>query len=1040
MSKHQGIISHFARHRVAANLLMLLLLIVGAFSLYKLNTQFLPTIDLNFITVSAAWPGASANDVETSVINPVEKELRDLDSVKEIKSVAREGSATITIEFVQGADMPYALDQVNDRIAAIRNLPQDLKTPIISRTQFYEPIVKLLLIGGKDVNELRQRAYFYERQLLDRGVSKINITGLPNEEIAIQIPAAKLAELHLSLDKVAQIIRQRSQDVPSGTIGKYESGRQLRATNKRRTEQEFSELPVITDNKGQLVRLSDIATITRRALDNEVTLSHHGQPAVQLDLLRPNNANALKAAKIYQEWLKEIKPTLPKGLKIVAYDQRWTFIKQRIDLLLKNGLGGFILINIILFIMLNRRIAFWVSMGIPISLLAAMSILLLAGGSINMISMFAFIMTLGIIVDDTIVVAEEALTQMTEGKEVINAIEIGAHKMLPPIAASSLTTIAAFLPLMFISAIMGKVLFEIPLVVICVIIASLVECFLVLPGHLHHSLKKSPPNEGNPHSVRKLINEKFNHFKNNFFKKTVSLAVENYATTLSIASALFLISVGLVATNRINFSFFPQPESKTVYANIEFYAGTPASKIASFTNSVENALKKTNTELSKKDKPVVEESVLIKNKLTASREEAIFSRGEEFATIFVELTEPDDRKITNKEFIQTWKKHLTIPPEVENFSVSSPRVGPPGEDIDIKISGTDWVKLKAAAEELKKEIERFPGASEARDNLPFGQEQIIFDISTEGKALGLTTESVGKQLRAAFNGEIVQIFHEPSEEVEVRVVLPDEERYRLKIMESLPILTPAGLTIPLPNAINTHYKRSLNILRHTNTLPTVHVTAEVDNSMANANNILNQLQGNVLPNLEKKYGVIIQLKGTSEEQALTLQDMKIGAAIALVLIYIILAWVFNSYTLPSLIMLTIPFGLTGAILGHLIMGLDLTILSLFGVFGLSGIVINDSIILVNRYIQIRHEFENVNDAIIESSCQRLRAVLLTSLTTIAGLTPLLFETSIQAQILIPMAVSISFGLMLSTVLILVVVPSLLVAHQKLRNTLWGSKN
>lgn len=1026
----------FARHRVAANLLMLLLVLFGGWSLRKLNTQFLPTVDLDFIVVSVVWPGATPQDIETSITTPLEKELRDLDDVKKMISRSTEGLSTIVIEFNAGSDMGFALDQVNEKVALVPNLPQESEEPIITKLIFYEPIAKIILTGGDNVKELRKRAYTYERQLLDAGISKINIVGLPEEEIAIQIPAAKLAELRLSLDQAAQIIRQRSVDVPAGNIGKKDVAKQIRSISQQRTEQGFYELPLITDRNGQLITLGDVATIERRPQDNAITLTYKGKPAVQLDLLRSTKASALKSAQILNDWIQQVKPTLPQSVKMIVYDERWTFIKQRMEILLKNGFGGFILILAILFLMLNRRIAFWVAMGIPISLLTAMIVLWATGGSINMVSMFAFIMTLGIIVDDTIVVAEETLTQLTKGKEVIEAVEIGAYKMLPPIAASSLTTVSAFFPLLFIGGVMGTILLAIPLVVICVIIASLIECFLILPGHLEHSLKKSTIKEEQS-KLRKKIDTAFEKFKQTTYRNFVRKAVKNYGLTLSVAVGIFLFSIGLVMGGRINFTFFPQPESKIIRANAEFAAGTSKSVIDKFMVQLEDALNETSKELSEPGNPIVLHAVRIRNTLARERLESEVNVGEQYANIFVELLEPDDRDVSNAQIIKTWRSKLKLPAELEQFTINAPRIGPPGEDLDIEISGDNWDNLKAAATEFENKLRQFSGVSEVKNNLPIGQEQIIYDVSVEGKALGLTSNSIGQQIRAAFNGEIVQYFHEPNQEIEVRVMLPNDERYRLHTIESLPIITPTKEVIPLSNAIDMRYERSLNTLRHVNTVPTVNVTATINSNITNANKIISELSKEMVQQIETKYNTRIEFVGRAEEQADAIADMKVGGIVALTLIYIILAWVFGSYTLPILIMLAIPLGITGALFGHLFMRIDLTILSLFGIFGLSGIVINDSIILVNRYIAIRGEYDDVRDAIEEASCQRLRAVLLTSLTTIAGLTPLLFETSVQAQFLIPMAVAISFGLMFSTLLILVVVPCLLFAHQKLREALWA---
>jgi len=1024
----RGLIDRFAEHRVAANLLMFFLLLIGGWSLLNINVQFLPRFDLNFVTVNVVWPGASAEDVETSITTPLEKELRDLDELKEIKSVSREGISQIIIEFRQGADMTNAKDQVKDKVALIRNLPLASEEPIISKMINYEPIAKVLVYGPDHLKDLRRLAHDMDRELVRRGIAKVNKQGLPEEEIAIQIPMDKITELRLPLNQISNIIARRSQDIPAGTVGDYDVARQLRSLNKQRTVKGFHDLPLITDDSGQLLRVGDVAKVERRPKEAEITVTYQNKPAVELSLLRSAKANALKSAKTLKTWANEMQKTLPPQIKIKIYDQRWKHIKQRINVLVKNGIYGFILILMVLFILLNRKVAFWVAMGIPISLLTAMAVLFALDASINMVSMFAFIMTLGIIVDDTIVVGEEALTQIQSGKEILPAIKNAAHKMLPPIVASSLTTVAAFFPLMFISGIIGTILLQIPLVVICVIFASLLECFLILPGHLYHSLKRSDLAEGNHHPIRKQIDDAFFHFRENTFRKLVDKSTNMVWLSLSIAAAAFILSISLVAGGRINFTFFPSPDSSVIRANAEFSAGTAESEINDFLQYLENTLHQTATEFPKDD-PLVLTAIKIKNTLSTENYEPAENRGKEFAHLFVELTQPDDRVVRNKDFINAWRDSIVLPPHIENFTITAPRTGPPGKDIDIEISGKNWDYIKKAAVELERILSTYDGVTDVKDDLPFGQQQYIFQVSSTGKSLGLTMEDVGAQLRAAFNGRIAQIFHEPDEEIEVRVILPDNERKKLLTLESLPIITPQKESTPLANVVDIRDQRGLNILRHTDTLLTSHVTAEVDPQITNANKIIDELLTTIIPSVESTYGIQTRLKGRAEEQAETLRDMKIGLIVALCLIYIILAWVFASYTLPVLIMLAIPMGLTGAILGHWILGIDLTILSLFGLFGLSGIVINDSIILVNRYLTLRDSGMPVHKAVVEASVHRLRAVILTSLTTIAGLSPLLFETSLQAQFLIPMAVSIAFGLMFSTFLILFIVPCLLVIHQ-----------
>jgi len=1019
------IITVFTEHHVASNLLMLLMIFMGLWSLYHINTQTWPTFTENFFSVTVVWPGASAEDVERSITQPIEKELRRIDSLKEMTSTSREGSSSIILEMRKNADMSNALEQIKTGVSLVRNLPPASEPPIVEKIIEYDFIARMMITSPGSLQEIRPLIHEMERQLLDKGIDFILVTGLPDEEIAIKIPTNKLIEHQLSLPQFSELIQKRSVDIPGGLIGRAENTKQLRAVEQKRSEWEYDQLSIFTDDTGKIQRLGDIATIEKRPRLGSVEVFHKGQPAVQMSIYRGKNTSALGSAKIFHNWLEETKPKLSKGINIYVYDEAWTAIKERINLMLENGIIGVALILIILFIALNHKVAFWVAVGIPVSILAAIGILYLLGGSINMVSMFAIIMTLGIIVDDTVVVGEETLSQLQNGKKPLEAIQIAVHKMLPPVLASSLTTIAAFIPLLFIGGIIGKVLADIPLVVICVIIASLAECFLVLPGHLRHSFH-GKVNDYQHHPLRKKIDGTFEKFRDGKFRNLVRLSIQYHWLTLSLALALFIFSLGLVALGIVPFTFFPSPDARVIDANVQFVAGTPPNKVKEFLNQLEKSLYKTGLEMRHdKNKPVITASEANLNVATRP----ISGEGEQYAHLFVELVSTDEREFKDSDFIEKWRQNIKMVPGIENLTILAQREGPPGFDIDIQLTGYDSKLTKQAALDIAAELRRFPGVTDIVDNMPFGQEELIYELTPEAKALGLTIENVGRQMRAAFSGQISQIYYQPNDEIEVRVVLPDNERNYLASLNKLPIITPQGKALPLTNVVNLRADKSLNVLRHTNTKLSARVSAEVNEAVANSNEILDELETNFFPTLKQKYPVDITLKGRAEEQKETLGDMLSGLFLASVLIYIILAWAFNSYGLPLLVMSVIPFGITGAIFGHLFMGVDLTILSLFGFFGLSGIVINDSIILVTRYFELKKSDISTEDAIVAAACQRLRAVILTSITTIAGLLPLLLETSLQALYLIPMAISISFGLAYATLLVLFVMPSILSIYE-----------
>ena len=1023
----RDIVGTFAQHQVAANLLMIVMLLSGVWGLANLNAQFFPNFELETALVRTVWQGASTEDVERSVTVPLEQSLRTVDGLDEMTSTSQQGLSVITLEFPEGTDMGEATDRIEELVAAVRNLPTDAERPEVTRVLRYESVANLLVYGPENAAELRPVARRMERELLARGISKVDVSGLPEEELAIQIPLATLEEIGLSLGEVAARVAAQSQDIPAGTVGRDDSARELRTLNQRRSEIGFESLPLLADQDGRLLRIGDVAATERRARPDQVEVRYRGKPAVELSLKRSATADSLESARIMEAYVEDLRPRLPPGVQVAVYDERWQLIQDRINLLLKNGLGGLLLVVATLFLFLNGRVAFWVTVGIPVSFMATLAILYLAGGSINMISLFALIMALGIIVDDAIVVGEDALTHFQTGESSLEAAEGGARRMLAPVLSSSLTTIAAFIPLFAVSGFVGNILGDIPFVIVCVILASLVESFLVLPGHLRHSFRRMNPAQ--PSSFRQRWDDGFARFRDRRFRRIVTLAVDNRLATVATAIGGIILIVGLVAGGRLGFSFFPNVPGPVVVVSATFIAGTPPDRVERFIQGVEKALYQTEEELGGN----LVKLAAVADGLGYFSNARQSQQGEQFASVTAELIPNDRREVTNERFLDMWRQRVDDVPGLELITFTSRTGGHPGRALEVRLGGVEPEAVKRAAVALEQAIGAIPGTTGVEDDMPYGQQQLIFELTPLAEALGLSVADVGRQLRGALDGHLAQIFNEGDEEIEVRVMLPDAERYRLSTLEDLNLSLPGGQRAPLSTLIELRERRGFKVLRHSGGELAVSVYADIDRTLANENQVRAQLRQEVLPRLVREFGVNWEFAGQAEDQRDTLADMRRGALFALTMIYIVLAWVFGSYTWPLVVMAIIPFGIVGALLGHWVMGVTPTILSMFGLFALSGIVVNDSIILVVFYKQLRARGMAVREAIVEASCQRLRAVLLTSLTTIAGLSPLLFETSLQAQFLIPMAVSISFGLAFATFLVLLLVPALLSAMEGARD-------
>ena len=1003
-----GLIEAFARHPVACNLVMVIMLLVGGASLTRLNMQTFPDLDLDVVTVDVHWRGAAAEDVEAAITAPLERALLTLGGLQEAASSSRQGAARVRLRYEEGADMALALEEVKERVASIRNLPATAEEPVVSRVVHHEPVARLLVAGG-DRRRLRPIVRRIEHELLGRGIARIDVDGLPPEEIAVQTPSAALRELDTSLAEIARRVATLSLDLPAGNVGRGEGAKQIRALEQRRREIGFEDLPLLAGEDGRTVTLGEIATVERRPRGAAARTLYEGRPAVTLRLSHAGGSDSLESARILHEWLDEQRGRWPPGIEVFSYDESWEQIRERTWLLVENGASGLVLVVAVLFVFLNSRVAFWVAAGIPVSLLAALGVLHAVGGSINLVSLLALIMTLGIIVDDAIVVGEDALTQYQRGADPLAAAPAGARRMLAPVLSSSLTTIAAFLPLMLVGGTLGAILFDIPLIVICVILASLIESFLVLPGHLSRGFRRRSGRESG--AVRRRFDRGFDRFRERAFRPLARAAVGQPWTVLSCAAAALLLSVGLLLGDRLAFRLFPTPETAIVNAEARFISGTSPDQVEDFAAHLTRTLRETEADLGE-----------------ALVEVVVARVGDQSADLVVELVTPDRRDTRNPALIAAWRERIRRPPGLESLSLTEQRDGPMGPDVAVSLTGDDAGALKAAALEVASLLAATPGVSGVGDNLPFGQEQLVYRLTPRAVVLGLTVADVGEQLRAAYDGHLAQIFQHEGEELEVRVVLPDEERHDPASLANFPIALPGGGSLPLSSAVEIEPRRGFDVLRRFNGRPAVRVTADADPAVTDGNAVFADLMAGPLPGIMERHGVEPTLVG-GEDQRRTLEDMRLGGILAVALIYLVLAFVFASWGWPLVVMSVIPFGLIGAVFGHWLLGIDLTILSMFGLFGLAGIVVNDSIILIVAYKELKQSGVPWRAAIEEAACLRLRAVLITSLTTIGGLTPLMFETSLHAQFVIPIAASITFGLGAATFLVLLLVPALLSLHE-----------
>ena len=1008
----------FVEHRLASNLAMALMVLAGVWAISQINVQLNPDQPPRFVNVSIVWRGAAAEDVEKLVTTPVEQQLRTLGEIKTLRSYTGNGYSNVMAQLEVDAEVGQTVEKIRQRVANMRTLPANIEPPQVAINEWNELVASVLITGPKTTEEMAPLARRFERELLASGADMVEISGLPAEEIAIQVDSRTLYELGLSLDQLAERISRASQDAPGGRIGRGQEAQQLRSLDQRRSADEFADLIVFNDVNGRAMRLGDIATVTKRPRVDQPYTMMNGLPAVSLDVRRDVETDSLTAAEHLREWLDTTTSTLTEGVSLQLFQEAWRYIADEITIILGNGVGGLMLVIVVLMVFLHGRVAFWVMVGIPVTFLAALLGFYYAGGTINLISIIGMVMALGIVVDDAIVVGEEALTQHQRGLSATDAAAAGASRMFAPVVASSITTLCAFAPIVvMVASEGGDGIVEIPLVMLCMIAASLVECFLVLPGHLRASFEGMRNHAQS--AFRRRFDAAFARFREERFRPMVRLAMHNRLVVVGGAASLFAVTMTLWIAGWIKTDLNLNLSPDIVSAQVQFAAGTSESDKLAYLGELEGVIGAT-------DEAVGGDNVVAH---VVSNNTAIIANdrkvGAQYASIQVEMVSEEKRSATTKEFALAWnerapRSHVVDSLQVlERFSWNS--------DFSLLLKGEEVADLKRASEELIERLGTLDGVRNLHDDLPYGNDQLVFELTPEGQALGLSTAEVGSQLRAAYDGRRVQIFQDADAEMEVRLTLPEVERADPASLARFPIRTAGGEMMPLASVATWERRRGIDEIRHHDTRKTVSVSGDVDLATITGGDVVAFATEEVIPELERKYGISYGLDGASLAAQEAQTQFLRSFMITLGLIFIVLAWVFSSYTWPLAVMAAIPLGLTGALAGHVLMGLPINPMSMMGLFALTGIIVNDSIILVTTFKNLLADGVEARQAIEDAVCARLRPVVVTSITTIAGLSFLMLEQAPVAAIYTPLAAAICFGLAYGTVLVLLVIPALLSA-------------
>jgi multidrug efflux pump subunit AcrB len=1006
----KGPITWMAGNSVTANLLMLILLMGGLMMGLRIKKEVFPDFELDRVTIQVAYPGASPEEVESGIILAIEEAVQDIEGVEEIYANANEGSARLTVEVLEGEDIQQVARDIKNAVDRITSFPEEAEEPTVVVAKHSRYVVSLALFGDQSEGVLREMAEVVRDRLLqDPQISQVDLVGVRGHEISIEIAQATLRAYDLTLTSVAQTLRQAAAEIPGGAIKTDAGDILLRVKERRNFASEFGKIPVIASNDGTQVLLEQIAEIRDSFEESDNYVTFNNQPAVMLEIYRVGDQTPTSVSEAVRHNLDILKQTLPKGLSIELRNDRSDIYRQRLELMLRNGFIGLGLVFVLLAVFLEARLAFWVSLGIPISFLGSLLILPGTGASINMASMFAFIVTLGIVVDDAIIVGENIYYHRQNGLDWFAAAVKGAREIAMPVTFSVLTNMIAFMPMFFVPGFMGKVFRQIPIVVISVFVISLVESLFILPAHLGH---RHTPKPGGWFAWlidrQRRFSGRFSRMVRTRYGPFLAHALRWRYFTVSVGVAVLIVAIGVIKSGRLGFELFPKVESDYARATVTLPYGTAVQE----TEAVQQ-------ELVRAAQQIVDQHG--GDQLC----EGIYTRlNANQSRVFIYLTPPKQRPISTARLTQLWRKRVGQVSGVESLRFESDAGGPGhGAALSVELSHRRIDILERASTELAAALALYPNTVDIDDGVSPGKRQIDFKVKPEAESLGLQSRDIARQVRSAYYGAEVLRQQRGRNEVKVMVRLPKSERMTESSLEQMILRTVEGAEVPLREAVTFDRGRAYTTIDRRDGHRVVTVSADV-RPRSKAGQILDNLRTETLPELQRKYnGLTYSFEGRQADRRDSMTALRKGMLIAMVVIFAMLAVPLNSYIQPMIIMIAIPFGIVGAVIGHLIMGYSLSVVSMFGVVALSGVVVNDSLVLIDFANRRSRNGQTAWTSIHEAAIHRFRPIMLTTMTTFGGLTPMIFETSRQARFLIPMAISLGYGILFATLITLVLVPA-----------------
>lgn len=1035
----RGLLARMARNGVAGNVLMAILLLGGLLSISRVRQEVFPEFDLDLVLVQVTYPGASPAEVEQGALLAIEEAVRGLDGVKEVRSTANEGVGVVAVELMLGANAQRALSDVESAVGRITSFPEDLERPVVSLATMRSEAISLVIHGDVDEAALRALAERVRDDLLqDPGITTIEIAGTRPPEIDVEVTEASLRAHGLRLEDIAQAIRASSVEIPGGGVRTPNGEVLVRTAQRRTTGRELGDVVLRAQPDGTLLRVRDVARVHDGFREIDLAAYYDGERAVMVKVYRVGDQTPLDIAAKVRRYAEEHAGELPPGVRFAIWNDRSEMYAARIDLLRRNAIQGLVLVLLTLALFLETRLAFWVTMGIPTSILGTLLVLPATDVTINMISLFAFILTLGIVVDDAIVVSEAVYHQRQKGYGALAAAILGVKEVAVPVVFSVTTTIVAFVPLLFVPGTMGKFFRHIPVIVIAVLVFSLVESLFILPSHIAHP---PPPPRGIFAAIR-WVQDRFQQGLEWVIRRAYApvqrAATARPYTTVAVGIGALLSVFGLVAGGRIAFTFFPRVDTDIVTVTVTMPFGVAVEQTREVEQVILEAGHAAVEELGR-GAPVRRGTFSMVGSTGVAA--AMGPRGSQaqtgshLAQIAIQLVPSDQRSFSARELAERWRARVGEIPGVDSLVFDYSTGGPSGRAIDLVVSHRDLDVLEAGAAALARGLREFAGTRDVDDGFAEGKAQYDFRLRPEARALGLTEAELGRQLRNAFFGAEAVREQRGRDEVRVLVRRSREERESLATLERFLVRTPSGAEVPVREIADVVRGHSYTTIQRVDGRRIVHVTADLREG-ANANQIVDRALAEVVPRVVADHpGLVVTLGGDQQRQADTMASLRRNFLLALIAMFALMAVPFRSYVQPLIIMTAIPFAFAGAILAHALLGFDLSLMSMMGMVALSGVAVNDAIV----YVDASNEFVRNGLAPLEAAraagVRRFRPILLTSLTTFFGLVPMIFEPSVQARFLVPMAISLGFGVLFCTVTTLLVVPAIYLIIEDARSAL-----